>query len=59
MAGLIIKELHLLETVSYWNPRLEPKKVILGNIAVSSTLLERIKESQGKDTEVQKWSEKV
>ncbi|XP_071917048.1 uncharacterized protein [Coffea arabica] len=59
MAGLMIKELHLLETVSYWNPRLKPRKVILGNIVVNSTLLERIKGSQEKDTEVQKWSEKV
>ena len=29
------------------------------NIAVSSTLLEHIKESQEKDTKVQKWSEKI
>ena len=29
------------------------------NIVVNSTLLEHIKESQGKDTEVQKWVEKV
>ncbi|XP_027177937.1 uncharacterized protein LOC113777091 [Coffea eugenioides] len=59
MAGLMIKELHLLEMVSYWNLRLESKKVILENILVNSTLLERIKGSQEKDTEVQKWSEKV
>ena len=59
VARLMIKELHLLEKVSYWNSRLEPRKVILGNIVVNFTLLERIKESQEKDSEVQKWVEKV
>ena len=52
VAGLMIKELHLLEEVSYWNPLLEPRKVILGNIVVKSTSLERIKEAQEKDVEV-------
>ena len=59
VAGLMIKELHLLEEVSCWNPRFEPRKVILGNIAVKSTLLVHIKEAQEKDFEVQKWLEKV
>ena len=59
VAGLMIKKLHLLEEISYWNPRLEPRKVILRNIVVNSTLLERIKEAQEKDTEVQKWVERV
>ena len=53
----MIKELHLLEEISVWNPRLEPRKVILGNIVMKSTLLERIKEAQEKDAEVQKWLE--
>ena len=59
VAGLMIKEMHLLEEVSIWNPRLEPRKVILENIVVKSTLLERIEETQGRDPEVQKWLEKV
>ena len=59
VAGLMIKELHLLEEISYWNPRLEPRKVIFGNIVMKSTLLEPIKEIQEKDFEVQKWLEKV
>ena len=50
----MIKELHLLEKISIWNPRLEPKKVILGNIVVKSILLDRIKEAQEKDSDVQK-----
>ena len=54
----MIKELHLLEEVSCWNPRLEPRKVILGNIVVKSTLLEHIKEAQEKNFEVQKWLKK-
>ncbi|XP_071912306.1 uncharacterized protein [Coffea arabica] len=59
IAGLMIKELHLLEEVSIWNSRLEPRKLILGNIVVKSVLLDRIKEAQEKDSEVQKWLEKV
>ena len=59
VARLIIKELHLLEEVSIWNPRLEPRKMILGNIVVKSTLLDRIKKAQEKDSEVQKWLEKI
>ena len=31
----------------------------MGNIVVNSTLLERIKKTQEKDTDVQKWVEKV
>ena len=54
VAGLMIKELHLLEEVSCWNPRLEPRKVILGNIVVKSTLLEHIKKPRENDIEVQK-----
>ena len=59
VAGLMIKELHLLEKISIWNPRLEPRKVILENIVVKSTLLDRINVAQGKDSEAQKWLEKV
>ena len=59
VAGLMIKELHLLEEVSIWNSRLEPRKVILGNIVVKSVLLDRIKEIQEKDSEVQKWVKKL
>ena len=59
VAGLMIKELHLLEEISIWNSRLEPRKVILRNIVVKSILLDRIKEAQGKDSEVQKLLEKV
>ena len=59
VAGLMIKELHLLEEVSNWNPRLEPRKVILRNMIMKSTLLDCIKEAQEKDSKVQKWLEKV
>ncbi|XP_027181926.1 uncharacterized protein LOC113780313 [Coffea eugenioides] len=59
VARLMIKELHLLEEISIWNPRLEPRKVILGNIVVKSVFLDRIKKAQEKDSEVQKWLEKV
>ncbi|XP_071901870.1 uncharacterized protein [Coffea arabica] len=41
------------------NPHLEPRKVILGNIEVKSTLLDRIKEGQMKEPTVQKWVERV
>ena len=53
----MIKEFHLLEEVSIWSPRLELRKVILGNIVVKSVLLDRIKEAQEKDSEIQKWLE--
>ncbi|XP_027171650.1 uncharacterized protein LOC113771249 [Coffea eugenioides] len=59
VTGLIIKEMRLLEEVSVWNPRLESRKVILGNIVMKFTLLECIKETQEKDPEVQEWLEKV
>ena len=49
----------MLEEVSVWNPRLEQKRVIFGNITMKSTLLDRIKEVQKGDPEVQKWVEKV
>ena len=45
VVGLMIKELHLLEEDSNWNPCLESRKVILGNIIVTSTLLDCIKEA--------------
>ena len=48
VAGLMIKELHLLKEGSCWNPRLEPRKVILGTILMKSTSLERIKELKRK-----------
>ena len=59
MAGLMIKTLHLLEEISVWNPRLEQRKVIFGNIVMRSTLLDHIKEAQKKDLKVQKWLVKV
>ena len=49
----------MLGTVSKWNPRLEHKKIIFGNIRVTSALLGRIKETQTEDPMVQKWVEKV
>ena len=49
VVGLIVKEWSLLEKVSEWNPRLERKKVILGNITVRSDLLDRIKKVQKND----------
>ena len=48
-----------VRNVSEWNPRLEPQKVIFENIAVKSTLLDRIKEGQKKEPTVQKWIERV
>ena len=49
----------MFEKVSEWNPCLECQKVIFENIMVKSTLLDRIKEAQKKDSVVQKWMEKV
>ncbi|XP_071933170.1 uncharacterized protein [Coffea arabica] len=59
LASSIAREWSLLEDVCEWRPRLEPKKVIFGNIEVKSALMERIKEGQVKDPIVQKWVEKV
>ncbi|XP_027150302.1 anthocyanidin 3-O-glucosyltransferase 1-like [Coffea eugenioides] len=55
----MVGEWSLLEDVSEWKPRLEPKKVIFGNIKVKSTMLDRIKEGQMKQPTVQKWVERV
>ena len=49
----------MLEEFSVWNPRLEPQRVIFWNITVNSTLLDRVKETQKTDPEVQKWIEKI
>ena len=49
----------MLEEVSIWNPRLESQRVIFWNITMKSTLLDRIKETQKGNPEVQKWIEKV
>ena len=57
--GLMIKELHLLEEFSVWNPRFESRKVIFENIVVKFTLLDRIKKAQENDSEVQKCLEKI
>ena len=54
VAGLMIKEWDLLTSISEWNPCLGNKKVIFGNIRVTSTLLERIKEAQKEDLMVRK-----
>ncbi|XP_071923213.1 uncharacterized protein [Coffea arabica] len=59
LASSMVGEWSLLEDVCEWKPRLEPKKVIFGNIEVKLTLLDRIKEGQVKDPMVQKWVEKV
>ncbi|XP_071912339.1 uncharacterized protein [Coffea arabica] len=59
LASSTVGEWSLLEDVCEWKPRLEPEKVIFGNIKVKSTLLDRIKEGQAKDTMVQKWVEKM
>ena len=55
----MIKEWNMLEKVNEWNPRLERQKVIFRNITMKSTLLDRIKETQKKDSVVQKWMKKV
>ena len=59
VTGLMIKECNMLEKVSEWNPRLECQKAIFNNITVRSTLMDWIKETQKKDSAVQKWAEKV
>ncbi|XP_071933762.1 uncharacterized protein [Coffea arabica] len=59
LACLMVEEWNLLENVCEWNPRLEPQKVIFENIEVKSTLLDRIKEGQKKESTVQKWMERV
>ena len=59
LASSMVGEWRLLEDVYEWNPRLEPQKVIFGNIEVKSTLLDRIKEGQMKEPTVQKWVERV
>nr|XP_027090336.1 uncharacterized protein LOC113711370 [Coffea arabica] len=59
LASSMVREWSLLEDVCEWKPRLEPKKVIFGNIEVKSTLLDRFKEGQVKDPMVQKWVKKV
>nr|XP_027090308.1 isoflavone 7-O-glucosyltransferase 1-like [Coffea arabica] len=55
----MVGEWSLLKDVSEWKPRLEPKKVIFGNIEVKLTMLDRIKEGQMKGPTVQKWVERV
>ncbi|XP_071921719.1 uncharacterized protein [Coffea arabica] len=55
----MVGEWSLLENVCEWNPRLEPQKVIFGNIEVKSTLLDQIKKCQMKEPTVQKWVERV
>ncbi|XP_027150308.1 isoflavone 7-O-glucosyltransferase 1-like [Coffea eugenioides] len=55
----MVGEWSLLKDVSEWKPRLEPKKVIFGNIEVKLTMLDRIKEGQMKEPTVQKWVERV
>nr|XP_027090335.1 uncharacterized protein LOC113711369 [Coffea arabica] len=59
LASLMVGKWSLLENVYEWNPRLEPRKVIFGNIEVKSTLLDQIKEGQMKEPTVQKWVERV
>ena len=54
VVGLIIKEWNMLEKVNKWNSHLQHQKVIFENITIRSTLLDRIKESQKKDSVVQK-----
>ncbi|XP_071906161.1 uncharacterized protein [Coffea arabica] len=59
LASSIVREWSLLEDVCEWKPRLEPEKVVFGNIEAKSALMERIKEGQVKDPIVQKWVERV
>ncbi|XP_071900882.1 uncharacterized protein [Coffea arabica] len=49
VAGLMVKEWEMLGAASEWNPRLGCKKITFGNIRVTSTILDRIKEAQEKD----------
>ena len=48
----------MLEKISEWNCRLKRQK-LFRNITVRSTLLDRIKETQKKDSAVHKRTEKV
>ena len=59
ISGLMVKEWEMLGAVGEWNPRLERKKITFGNIRVTSTLLDRIKEAQTEDLMVQKWVKNV
>ncbi|XP_071939113.1 uncharacterized protein [Coffea arabica] len=59
LASSIVREWSLLEDVCEWKPRLEPEKVVFGNIEAKSALMEQIKEGQVKDPIVQKWVERV
>ena len=58
VAGLMIKEWDLLESVCEWKPCLGSHKVVFGNVKITSALLERVKEVQKKDSMVRKWGEK-
>ena len=42
-----------------WNPRLKGQKVVFGNLALKSPLIERIKKAQKKDDMMQKSLEKA
>ena len=59
VAGLMIKEWALLESICEWRHCLRSHKVSFSNVTVTSTLLERIKESQKEDLRVRKWGAKV
>ncbi|XP_071928109.1 uncharacterized protein [Coffea arabica] len=59
ISRLMVKEWELLRTVGEWNPKFEHRRVTFGNICVTSTLLDRIKEAQTEDPMVQKWVEKM
>ena len=59
ITGLIVKEWEMLGAVSEWNPSLDHKNVIFGNIWETSSILGRIKETQTEDPMVQKWVKKV
>ncbi|XP_071925131.1 transposon Tf2-1 polyprotein [Coffea arabica] len=59
VAGLMVKEWDMLEEISGWNPRLEKLKILLGNLSLKSSLLERIKEAQKSDPVTQKNLERV
>ncbi|XP_071933149.1 uncharacterized protein [Coffea arabica] len=59
VAGLMVKEWDMLEEISGWNPRLEKLKILLGNLSLKSSLLERIKKAQKSDPVIQKNLEKV
>ena len=54
IATLMMKELSLVEQVSEWNPRFVGPRVMLGNISVQSSIMDRIKEAQKGDPVVQK-----